>query len=384
MNKLDRRQFLGTIAKPAAIASVIMANPALMAKAVSRIKSATGDPKTIAKDESYWREIQQGYTADRSMINLNNGGVSPSPTVVQNAMKRHLDFSNTSPAYSMWRILEPQREPVRRRLARAFKCAPEEIALTRNASEGLQICQNGIDLKSGDEVLTTTQDYGRMINTFKQRECRDGIVMKQFKIPVPAENDNEIVRLFEKNITPKTKLILMCHMINLTGQILPVKKVVNMARKYDIPVIVDGAHTFAHFDFNINDLDCDYYATSLHKWLCAPHGTGMLYVRKEKIAALWPLQASNECEKDDILFIKTDNTILMDAGALKCDPTDPQTESGGTWAFNSDETALIMTEGTDVTELEMTTLSSSTLILELTEYDSTFQSEIVMKLTYTH
>ncbi|MGY8781503.1 MAG: aminotransferase class V-fold PLP-dependent enzyme [Fidelibacterota bacterium] len=300
MNKLDRRQFLGTIAKPAAIASVIMANPALMAKAVSRIKSATGDPKTIAKDESYWREIQQGYTADRSMINLNNGGVSPSPTVVQNAMKRHLDFSNTSPAYSMWRILEPQREPVRRRLARAFKCAPEEIALTRNASEGLQICQNGIDLKSGDEVLTTTQDYGRMINTFKQRECRDGIVMKQFKIPVPAENDNEIVRLFEKNITPKTKLILMCHMINLTGQILPVKKVVNMARKYDIPVIVDGAHTFAHFDFNINDLDCDYYATSLHKWLCAPHGTGMLYVRKEKIAALWPLQASNECEKDDI------------------------------------------------------------------------------------
>ncbi|MBT3478106.1 MAG: aminotransferase class V-fold PLP-dependent enzyme [Candidatus Marinimicrobia bacterium] len=300
MNKLDRRQFLGAIAKPTAVASVMMTNPALMAKAISKIKSATGDSKSIARDESYWREIQQGYTADRSMINLNNGGVSPSPTVVQNAMKRHLDFSNTSPAYSMWRILEPQREPVRRRLARAFKCDPEEIALTRNASEGLQICQNGIDLKSGDEVLTTTQDYGRMINTFKQRECRDGIVMKQFKIPVPADNDNEIVRLFEKNITPKTKMILMCHMINLTGQILPVKKVVTMARKYDIPVIVDGAHTFAHFDFDINDLDCDYYATSLHKWLCAPHGTGMLYVRKEKVAGLWPLQASNKCGKDDI------------------------------------------------------------------------------------
>ena len=125
---------------------------------------------------------QQGYTADRGMVNLNNGGVSPSPSVVQNAMKRHLDFSNTSPAYSMWRILEPQREPVRRRLARFFRCSPEEIALTRNASESLQICQNGFDLNSGDEVLTTTQDYGRMINTFKQRECRDGIVMKQFKI----------------------------------------------------------------------------------------------------------------------------------------------------------------------------------------------------------
>ena len=300
MKNLDRRQFLGTIAKPAAVASVVMANPTLMAKALSKIKSATGNPKDIARDETYWREIQQGYTADRGIINLNNGGVSPSPTVVQEAMKRHLDFSNTSPAYSMWQILEPQREPVRRRIARFYKCDPEEIALTRNASEGLQICQNGFDLKAGDEVLTTTQDYGRMISTFKQRECRDGIVMKQFKIPIPAENDSEIVRLFEDNITPKTKIILMCHMINITGQILPVKKVVNMARKYEIPVIVDGAHTFAHFDFDANDLDCDYYATSLHKWLCAPHGTGMLYVRKEKIADLWPLQAPGECGKDDI------------------------------------------------------------------------------------
>ena len=300
MQNINRRQFFDTIAKPAAVASVVMANPTLMAKALSGIRSTAGNPKDIARDESFWREIQQGYTADRSMINLNNGGVSPAPRVVQEAMKRHLDFSNTSPAYSMWRILEPQREPVRRRLARFSKCSPEEIALTRNASEGLQILQNGLDLSSGDEVLTTTQDYGRMINTFKQRECRDGIVMKQFKIPVPAENDNEIVHLFEKNITPKTKMILMCHMINLTGQILPVKKVVRMARKYDIPVIVDGAHAFAHFDFDMTDLECDYYATSLHKWLCAPHGTGMLYVRKNKIPGLWPLQASNECGKDDI------------------------------------------------------------------------------------
>ncbi|MDP6032632.1 MAG: aminotransferase class V-fold PLP-dependent enzyme [Candidatus Marinimicrobia bacterium] len=300
MQNINRRQFFDTIAKPAAVASVVMANPTLMAKALSGIRSTAGNPKDIARDESFWREIQQGYTADRSMINLNNGGVSPAPRVVQEAMKRHLDFSNTSPAYSMWQILEPQREPVRRRLARFSKCSPEEIALTRNASEGLQIVQNGLDLSSGDEVLTTTQDYGRMINTFKQRECRDGIVMKQFKIPVPAENDNEIVHLFEKNITPKTKMILMCHMINLTGQILPVKKVVRMARKYDIPVIVDGAHAFAHFDFDMTDLECDYYATSLHKWLCAPHGTGMLYVRKNKIPGLWPLQASNECGKDDI------------------------------------------------------------------------------------
>tara|TARA_B110000263_G_scaffold8274_1_gene7112 strand:- start:11053 stop:12354 length:1302 start_codon:yes stop_codon:yes gene_type:complete len=300
MSNLDRREFLGRIARPAALATVAISNPTLMAKAITKIKTAVGNPKDVARDESYWREIQQGYTADRGLINLNNGGVSPSPTVVQNALKRYLDFSNTSPAYSMWRILEPQKETVRRRMARFFNCDTEEIALTRNASEGLQICQNGFDLKKGDEVLTTTQDYGRMISTFKQRECRDGIVMKQFKIPIPAENENEIVKLFEKNITPKTKLILMCHMINITGQILPVKKVVRMARKYNIPVIVDGAHTFAHFDFNLDDLECDYYATSLHKWLSAPFGTGMLYVRKNKIADLWPMQAAGECRKDDI------------------------------------------------------------------------------------
>lgn len=301
MRKIDRRTFLGTIGKPmAAAVTVAVLDPTLMNRALASVKGVTGRPEEIAQDESFWFEIQQAYTADRSLVNLNNGGVSPAPAVVQEAMKRHLDYSNTAPVYSMWKILEPQREPVRKRLARFFGCDSEEIALTRNASEGLQISQNGFDLKEGDEVLTTTQDYGRMINTFKQRECRDGIVMKQCVIPVPAEDDNEIVRLFEQNITPKTKLILMCHMINLTGQILPVKKVVKMARKKGVPVIVDGAHAFAHFDFTHADLDCDYYATSLHKWLCAPIGTGMLYVRRDKIADLWSLQAPSECGTDDI------------------------------------------------------------------------------------
>jgi selenocysteine lyase/cysteine desulfurase len=172
--------------------------------------------------------------------------------------------------------------------------------LTRNASEGLQICQLGFDLKRGDEVLTTTQDYPRMITTFQQRERREGIVLKQFPIPIPAENPDEIVSLFEKNITPKTRLILMCHMINITGQILPVKSVVQMARKKGIPVIVDGAHTFAHFGFTAEDLDCDYFATSLHKWLFAPHGTGLLYVRQDKIAGLWPMMAAPEKMDNDI------------------------------------------------------------------------------------
>ena len=215
-------------------------------------------------------------------------------------MKRHLDYSNEAPVYTMWRILEPQREGVRQRLAREYDCDPEEVALTRNASESLQICQLGFDLKPGDEVLTTTQDYPRMITTFKQRARREGIVLRQFSIPVPAEDPAEIVALFERNITPRTRLILICHMINLTGQILPVREVVQMARARGIPVIVDGAHALAHFDFTMAELDCDYYASSLHKWLFAPHGTGFLYVRRDKIADLWPMMAAPEKLDEDI------------------------------------------------------------------------------------
>jgi len=257
-------------------------------------------PEEIARDESFWLEVQQAFTVDRSLINFNNGGVSPSPAGVQAAMKRHLDFSNTAPTLAMWKVLGPRREGVRQRLARFFGCDGAEIALTRNASESLQICQFGFDLEPGDEVLTTNQDYPRMVTTFQQRAAREGISLRQFALPVPAEDPAEIVRLFEQNITERTRLILMCHVINLTGQILPVRDVVRMARARGIPVIVDGAHAFANIDFKRDDLDCDYYATSLHKWLFAPHGTGMLYVRRDKIASLWPLMAAPDRMDDDI------------------------------------------------------------------------------------
>ena len=297
----NRRQFLGALGKPTAAAiTLVMINPLEILKVKEAAAKLSGTPDEIARDESFWFKVQQAFSVDRSIINLNSGGVSPSPAVVQAAMRRYLDYSNTAPVYTMWRILEPQREGVRKDLARFFGCDPEEIALTRNASEGLQICQFGFDLKPGDEVLTTNQDYPRMITTWKQRERREKIILKQFSIPVPAENDDEIVDLFRMNITNKTRLILMCHMINLTGQILPVKKVVHMAREKGIPVIVDGAHSFAHFQFTHQDMDCDYYATSLHKWLYAPHGTGLLYVRKEKIKNLWPMMAATETMDNDI------------------------------------------------------------------------------------
>ncbi|UCF18168.1 MAG: aminotransferase class V-fold PLP-dependent enzyme [Gemmatimonadota bacterium] len=299
-----RRKFLGAIGMPAvaAAAGVPFAPPRLSRTAAiaEELSRHPGTPAEMAADEEFWFEVARAFTVDRSLINLNNGGVSPSPGWVQEAMKRHLDYSNEAPVYTMWRVLEPQREGVRQRMAREWGIDPEEVALTRNASESLQICQFGYDLKRGDEVLTTNQDYPRMLTTFKQRERREGIVLKTFSIPVPAEDPAQVVAAFEQNITPRTRLILMCHMINLTGQILPVREVVQMARRRGVPVIVDGAHALAHFDFKISDLDCDNYSVSLHKWLFAPHGTGLLYVRRDKIKEIWPLMAATEKMDDDI------------------------------------------------------------------------------------
>jgi selenocysteine lyase/cysteine desulfurase len=205
---------------------------------------------------------------------------------------RYLEVENLSPSYYMWNVLDPGIETVRRRLARMFGCDPEEIAITRNASEGLEIVQQGMELRRGDEVLTTNQDYPRMITTWQQRERRDGIVLKQLKFPVPPPSMDYLVKLFEDAITPRTKVIHICHMTNRTGQIFPVRKICELGRAHSIEVIVDGAHAFAQFPFQQADLECDYYGTSLHKWVLAPIGTGMLYVKRSKIEKIWPLMAA--------------------------------------------------------------------------------------------
>jgi isopenicillin-N epimerase len=246
----------------------------------------------VAEDEDFWREVQQAFTLDRAILNLNNGGVSPSPRSVQDAMRRYLEYSNTAPAYTMWQVLEPEIEVVRRRLAASFGCDPEEMAITRNASEALEIVQLGIPLARGDEVLTTTQDYPRMLTTWHQRARREGVVVKTVSFPVPPSSQDDLADRIERGITPKTKVIHVCHITNLTGQIFPIRKIVRLARARDIEVIVDGAHAYAQFPFTRDELECDYYGTSLHKWLLAPHGTGFLYVRKPKIEALWPLFAA--------------------------------------------------------------------------------------------
>ncbi len=298
-----RREFLGHLAAPAA-APILFALPAASLAGVLREIAATpGSAAALADDEDFWAMVSQAFTIDRSVINFNNGGVSPAPAIVQDAMKRHLDFANSMPPpRALWTVQQPQVEGVRAQLAREFGADAEEIAITRNASESLQICQFGLGLMPGDEILTTTHDYPRMLTTFRQRERREGVVVRTVKLPIPCEDDALAVDLFRRSITPRTRMILMCHIVNITGQILPVREIVAMAREHNggIPVIVDGAHALAHFDFQLRDLECDYYGVSLHKWLFAPHGTGLLYVRRDKIRDLWPLMAAPEVLDDDI------------------------------------------------------------------------------------
>jgi len=244
----------------------------------------------VAQDETYWREIQSAYAPDRKLINLNNGHHSPSPRVVQEALKRYLDMENQDPVYYA-ALINRNAERVRRALAMEFGCDPEELAITRNASESLQIAQSGIDLKAGDEVITTNQDYPRMLVTWDQRARREGIKVTRLQFPVPS-TQKALYEMFERAITPQTRVLHFCHITNLTGQLFPVRDICRMARARGITTIVDGAHSVAHFPYQIRDLECDFYGTSLHKWLCAPVGNGFLYVRKDAIAKAWPLQAA--------------------------------------------------------------------------------------------
>jgi isopenicillin-N epimerase len=299
MHATSRRQFLQRATSAAAF--VAMARPDIAARVADASKAVAGrTPAEIAADEDFWREIQESFTLDRTLINLNNGGVCPSPRAVHEAMKRYLDISNQAPAYHMWQVLEPNIESVRERLAREFGCDTEELAVTRNASEALQIAQLGLDLAPGDEVVTTNQDYGRMLDTWQQRVRRDRIVLKQVSFPVPPPSQADLATRLEAAITPRTKVLHFCHITNLTGQIFPVGDICRMARARGITTIVDGAHAFAHFPFTVADLECDYYGTSLHKWLLAPVGTGFLYVRRERIARHWPLTPAAESKAGDI------------------------------------------------------------------------------------
>ncbi len=254
----------------------------------------------LAGDEDFWYYVQQSFTTSPELINLNNGGVSPSPKIVQDAMKRYLDFSNEAPSYYMWRILDQGREPLRKDLARISGCLAEEIAIQRNASEALETVIFGLPLKAGDEVVLGKYDYPNCINAWKQREQRDGIRLVWVDLDLPSEDNDYLAAQYAKAFTPKTRLVHVTHVLNWTGQILPARKIADAAHARGIEVLVDGAHSFAHFEYTIPSLGADYFGTSLHKWLAACIGTGMLFVKKDKIANLYPLFAAPNPKDDNI------------------------------------------------------------------------------------
>ena len=301
-SQFPRRNFLSLAGKGLGLAALTTPTIAALLRTVEAATAGVAHltAQQSAMNEDFWSTIQNSFSVTRGIINLNNGGVSPSPRIVTEALVRYIWQQEDATAYTMWQILEPQSETIRTGLAELFGCDREEIAITRNASESLETLLLGLDLKSGDEVLTTTQDYGRMLTTIRQREQREGIKLSLIKIPIPPKDVNEITAAFERAITPRTRLIQMAHMVNITGQITPVKAVCEMARARGIETIIDGAHSFAQFEFKQKDLNCDYFGTSLHKWLYAPKGTGMLYVKRDKIAKVWPLFAAEETQKSDI------------------------------------------------------------------------------------
>ena len=302
MAATNRRSFLNKVGSFSATAMLAsLAQPAWSRNLNDALKEAESIPPGIlATDEEFWYYIQQSYTVSPSLINLNNGGVAPSPKTVQDAMKRYHDLSNEAPSYYMWRMLDQGREPLRRNLAKLAGCDAEEIAIQRNASEALETVIFGLDLKAGDEVVLTKQDYPNMINAWKQRELRDKIKLVWINLELPSEDEEYILNQYVKAFTAKTKIVQVTHIINWNGQILPTRKIADAAHARGIEVLVDGAHSFAQFQFTIPELGADYFGTSLHKWLSACIGSGMLYVKKDKIKNIFPMFAAGDAKSPDI------------------------------------------------------------------------------------
>ena len=297
----SRRKFIRNLVGSGVAGWTLFADQSVLAAIDEQLQAHATLPVSVtAEDETFWATVQQAYTASTNIINLNNGGVSPAPKVVQDAVERYNQLSNEAPSYYMWRVLDKGREGLRKKLAGLAGCDAEEIAINRNTTEALDNVIFGLDFAPGDEIVLTKQDYPNMINAWKQRALRDCIVLKWVNLDLPVEDDDYLVAQYSAQFTEKTRLVQVNHVINWTGHINPVKKIADAAHARGIEVLIDGAHSFGHFEFDIPALGGDYFGTSLHKWLSAPIGSGMLWVKKEKIAKVWPLFPGESPQSDDI------------------------------------------------------------------------------------
>lgn len=263
----------------------------------------------LAEDEAFWAAIRGKYRLKPDYINLENGYYSMQATPVLEAFVAKAREVNYQASYYYRSTLVPDKAAVRDKLAAMAGCSPAELIITRNTTESIDTVISGFDWKAGDEAVMAHQDYGHMLAQFRLMARRYGLVNKLVSVPHDPKSDDELVQLYASAITPRTRLLMISHMINITGHILPVRKVAEMAHARGVPVLVDGAHAFAHFDFRIPDLDCDYYGASLHKWLGCPLGTGILYVRRDRIASLWPVFGDNRDISDtDIMKLNHTGT----------------------------------------------------------------------------
>ena len=305
-----RRSFIRTMG---AIATGAIAIPGMSNYATAQTIQQAADQmrsksiQEIVEDEVFWKTIRLAYSVSPTIINLNNGGVSPQVSLVQDMLDKYNRQCNEAPSYFMWRILDMGREPLRERLAKLVGAAPDEVAIDRNATEALETVIFGLDLKAGDEVVLTKQDYPNMMNAWKQREMRDKIKLVWLDLELPNDSDEYFVKTFKDAVTSRTKVVHVTHMINWCGQMQPARKIADAVKgkNKDIFVLADCAHSVAIVDFKVSELNVDAMGTSLHKFLCAPFGSGLLYVKKERIAQLWPLFPNDKPQSDDIKKFET-------------------------------------------------------------------------------
>ncbi|MFN3875872.1 MAG: aminotransferase class V-fold PLP-dependent enzyme [Flavobacteriales bacterium] len=250
--------------------------------------------------EAFWRQVRAAFACSPTLINLNNGGVSPAPRAALEALDHYNRMCNEAPSYYMWRILDQDREPLRMNLARAAGCSPDELAICRNSTEALNTVIFGLPLSAGDEVVVSTHDYPNMAHAWRQRAQRDGIKLVHADPDLPSEDEEAIADAFISRFTSRTKVVHITHIVNWNGQVMPVRRIADAARARGIEVLVDAAHSFALLHYRIPDLGADYWGTSLHKWMCAPFGNGLLWIRKERIAKVWPLLSSEQPRSADI------------------------------------------------------------------------------------
>lgn len=261
-----------------------------------------------ADDEDFWARVRRSYKLNPDFINLENGYYCIAPKQVMVRYLDHIRYVNLEGAHYMRTVQFDNKKSIAHRLAELAGCEQDELIITRNTTESLDLVISGMHWKKGDEAVMAEQDYGAMLDMFKQVSKRYGTVNKIISIPQDPKSDEEIVELYERAITSRTKLLMVCHMINITGHILPVQKICDMAHRKGVQVMVDGAHAFAHLKFSIPELHCDYYGSSLHKWLSAPLGVGMLYIKREHVPQLWPIFADSSKKDDDILRLNHTGT----------------------------------------------------------------------------